>query len=312
MLCLCYSSYLRASFSLLSRTLLISPHRSLEAFARICVSGFLFDPEISLTSLLRSPFQGQSESYPTSPAGPPHSAAIARSGSLSQGPLQRGNTITKKLSKLTSTLLRPFTLAPTTSPYPNLPPASQVTLTNDNPPTNFVADKMHTAQQVHGALRDTKPTFFSNALRSDKSDVISLPFQLSITQIKDKAHRNIPYLRQSWTRIDFIAIVSFWIMFALAMTGVERGAHHIGVFRAMSVIRTARLLSITSGTTVSLLAMCFGCLVSLLLYTDHYAFFENCSTTPDQSSLFCPFCDGALFVRVFFPPFWPPYSCNSP
>jgi hypothetical protein len=48
-----------------------------------------------------------------------------------------------------------------------------------------------------------------------------------------------------------VAIVSFWICFGLAMGGVERGQYHIGVFRAMSVIRTARLLTVTSGTTVS-------------------------------------------------------------
>lgn len=48
-----------------------------------------------------------------------------------------------------------------------------------------------------------------------------------------------------------VAILSFWAMFALATTGLERGQHHIGLFRAMSVVRTARLLAVTSGTTVS-------------------------------------------------------------
>jgi hypothetical protein len=44
----------------------------------------------------------------------------------------------------------------------------------------------------------------------------------------------------------------------LAEVGVERGGtHHLGVFRAMSVLRTARLLAISSGTTVSF--FCEGC-----------------------------------------------------
>lgn len=88
-------------------------------------------------------------------------------------------------------------------------------------------------------------------MRSDNDDSIALPFRLSVQHIHDKVKRGLPYLRQSWNRIDFVAIVSFWIMFALATTGVERGRYHIGLFRAMSVIRTARLLTITSGTTVS-------------------------------------------------------------
>jgi voltage-dependent calcium channel len=273
MLCLCYLLYLRASFTLLQ--ILLKTNfllaLSLEAFARICVTGFLFDPEVSLSSLFRSPFRHHSEPYPTTPAGPPHSAALGRLGSLSHGPLGRGNTITKRFSRFSSALLSPFALAPAAkSPSPYSPysasflAASEVTLTNDMAPTNSVADKiMQTAQRAQSTLRDA--TFFSNALRSDKSDTISLPFQMSVDTLRDKAHRNLPYLRQSWTRIDFIAIVSFWITFALATTGMERGTYHIGLFRAMSVIRTARLLSITSGTTVSLFCVFFllGLLIAL-------------------------------------------------
>ncbi|EGN97267.1 hypothetical protein SERLA73DRAFT_110442 [Serpula lacrymans var. lacrymans S7.3] len=135
---------------------------TLEAFARICVSGFLFDPEIRVS-------------------------AIKLANSISHPPKHIRNP--------------------------------------------------------------SQPTFFSKALRSDQTDVISLPFRLNISHAHEKVHRNVPYLRQSWTRIDFVAIVSFWISFILAMTHVERGTYHIGAFRAMSVLRTARLLAITSGTT---------------------------------------------------------------
>lgn len=237
---------------------------SLEAFARICVSGFLFDPEISITALFRSPSQAHSEPYPSTPHGPPHSAAITRFGSLSRGPLHRGNTITRRLSRYSSILLRPFALAPAaTSPYPNTPAASTVALTNDTYPNSRVPQTA-----IH---RDpSRSTSFSNILRPDKSDIITLPFQLSMNNMRDKSRRNLPYLRQSWTRIDFVAIISFWITFALAMSGLERGRYHIGIFRAMSVIRTARLLSITSGTTVSvfsmflLLDLLLGCLQTIM------------------------------------------------
>ena len=108
-------------------------------------------------------------------------------------------------------------------------------------------------QNAHSHMRNpSEPSFLSKALRSDNpSDTIALPFRLSVEDSRNQTQRNLPYLRHSWTRIDFIAIVSFWITFALASTGMERNPEfHIGVFRAMSVLRTARLLAITSGTTV--------------------------------------------------------------
>ncbi|KAF7416082.1 calcium channel protein [Pleurotus ostreatus] len=157
---------------------------TLEAFARICVSGLLFDPEI-----------------PSVPSD----------------------------IDLTST-----------STYP--PPAYPL------PP---VAEKMlSTADGAQKNMRDTG--FLGNVLRSDRPrpETLSLPFKLSIQHARGKTDRNIPYLRHSWSRIDAVAIVSFWISFWLATGGAERGAgNHIEVFRAMSVIRTARLLTITSGTT---------------------------------------------------------------
>ncbi|KAI6144232.1 Ion transport protein-domain-containing protein [Pisolithus tinctorius] len=96
-------------------------------------------------------------------------------------------------------------------------------------------------------------TFFSRALRSDiptsGSEVMALPFRLNIQFARQKLARNVPYLRQSWGRIDFIAVIAFWVAFVLASVGVERGTYHIGIFRALSVLRIARLLAITSGTT---------------------------------------------------------------
>ncbi|KAJ7112947.1 Ion transport protein-domain-containing protein [Mycena epipterygia] len=83
-------------------------------------------------------------------------------------------------------------------------------------------------------------------------ETLALPFRLSITNAADQTRRNAPYLRHSWSRIDALAIVAFWASFALATFGVERGEHHIRVFRALSALRTARLLTITSGTTAIL------------------------------------------------------------
>lgn len=57
------------------------------------------------------------------------------------------------------------------------------------------------------------------------------------------------FLRHSFNRLDFIAVVSFWISFALALTGAE-SEQHIYVFRMLSCLRILRLLGLTSGTSV--------------------------------------------------------------
>jgi voltage-dependent calcium channel len=59
------------------------------------------------------------------------------------------------------------------------------------------------------------------------------------------------FLRHSFVRLDFIAVVSFWISFVLALSRVESD-RHIYVFRMLSALRILRLLGLTSGTSVIL------------------------------------------------------------
>ncbi|KAF2842438.1 calcium channel-like protein subunit Cch1 [Patellaria atrata CBS 101060] len=63
------------------------------------------------------------------------------------------------------------------------------------------------------------------------------------------AHR--AFLRHSFNRLDFLAVVSFWISFCISVFGVEH-SRHAYVFRMLSCLRILRLLSLTSGTTVIL------------------------------------------------------------
>jgi voltage-dependent calcium channel len=58
------------------------------------------------------------------------------------------------------------------------------------------------------------------------------------------------FLRHGFNRLDFIAVVSFWIAFVVGVTGVEADVH-VYVFRMMSCLRILRLLSLTNGTAVS-------------------------------------------------------------
>ncbi|KAG2356552.1 Ion transport protein-domain-containing protein, partial [Suillus spraguei] len=182
-----------------------------EAVARICVSGFLLDPEVQISAFF----------------------------------------VPSTSTSFYDRISRPFKLSKAT-PSRSMP---HIVVG----PSNFLRGASH--QEIQAIVDEpsprthlrnpSQPTFFSRALRSDQTppDVISLPFRLNIDDARDKLYRNLPYLRQSWGRIDFIAILSFWLSFALAMAGVERGSHHVAAFRAMTVLRIARLLTITSGTT---------------------------------------------------------------
>jgi len=58
------------------------------------------------------------------------------------------------------------------------------------------------------------------------------------------------FLRHSLNRIDFLAVVCFWISLILSITGIE-GSRHLYVFRMLSCLRILRLLYLTNGTTVS-------------------------------------------------------------
>ncbi|KAI5291468.1 calcium channel protein [Ascosphaera aggregata] len=62
------------------------------------------------------------------------------------------------------------------------------------------------------------------------------------------------FLRHSFNRLDFIAVASYWIAFALAASHVET-SRHIYVFRMMSCLRILRLMSLTTGTSVILLSL---------------------------------------------------------
>ncbi|KAK8250231.1 calcium-channel protein CCH1 [Phyllosticta capitalensis] len=63
------------------------------------------------------------------------------------------------------------------------------------------------------------------------------------------AHR--AFLRHSFNRLDFVAVVSFWISFVISAFGLE-STSHVYVFRMLSCLRILRLLGLTSGTSVIL------------------------------------------------------------
>ncbi|KAK9771810.1 putative EF-hand domain-containing protein [Seiridium cardinale] len=59
------------------------------------------------------------------------------------------------------------------------------------------------------------------------------------------------FLRHGFNRLDFTAVVSFWITFVLSITGIEM-EYHMFIFRMMSCLRIVRLLALTNGTAIIL------------------------------------------------------------
>lgn len=59
------------------------------------------------------------------------------------------------------------------------------------------------------------------------------------------------FLRHSFNRLDFVAVVSFWISFVLTLGHYET-LYHIYIFRMLSCLRILRLLGLTTGTSIIL------------------------------------------------------------
>lgn len=92
-----------------------------------------------------------------------------------------------------------------------------------------------------------------NRLNTKQVMLSEAPFEEAVMRQRDIIIDNRPYLRHSWHRIDMVAVVSFWISFGLAMTKQEvTESRHLYLFRALSILRTTRLLVITSGTATIL------------------------------------------------------------
>ncbi|EXJ66309.1 uncharacterized protein A1O5_10461 [Cladophialophora psammophila CBS 110553] len=59
------------------------------------------------------------------------------------------------------------------------------------------------------------------------------------------------FLRHSFNRLDFVAVVSYWISFVMQISGVENSSH-VYVFNMLSCLRILRLLGLTAGTSIIL------------------------------------------------------------
>ncbi|KAI9373064.1 Ion transport protein-domain-containing protein [Aspergillus egyptiacus] len=87
---------------------------------------------------------------------------------------------------------------------------------------------------------------FTGGLNSMEQQLADDPLQKRRIRL---AHR--AFLRHSFNRLDFVAVVSYWVAFVLSLSG-EESRHRLYVFRMLSCLRILRLLALTSGTSVIL------------------------------------------------------------
>ena len=249
---LCSLRFLQACPSIYALSL--SPtdtSRSFEAFARICVSGLILDPEVPVSSLFTSPSVA-SQVHPNTAAAIYRPTQATSSHSTTQ--LGRKATLLHRIRDFYGNVTRPFALS---NPPPGYDASPMGANSAVNSTVNLIASappgrrRTNTGAPLLEKMPSSSSNVTANTAYTQKPGVLILPFQFSINRARGVTRRNLPYLRHSWTRTDAVSLISFWVSFVLAQTGIERGKYHIGLFRALSVLRTARLLTITSGTTVS-------------------------------------------------------------
>ncbi len=71
-------------------------------------------------------------------------------------------------------------------------------------------------------LGNTPPSGSQHVRRTSIPIPEELPFTTAFAHSRSLAHRGVPYLRHSWSRVDALAIVCFWAAFSLSAVGFER------------------------------------------------------------------------------------------
>ncbi|KLO12110.1 hypothetical protein SCHPADRAFT_875932 [Schizopora paradoxa] len=245
---------------------------SLEALARIVTTGFILDPEVPISALFKSPFSSVSATYISSPAAvsqdPQHTSFTNQSTSafgvsVGRSNSQNGRTFNSVLRQLRRNIVRPFALAHHHEQSTSIidPMQSTTTLTA-TPSANTLTEKP--------------------SLGNDEKEYLGLPFRLSVYTAQDHIVRNVPYLRHSWNRIDFIAILCFWVTFGLAEGGIERGSFE-GSFR-----RSCYLSATLGQPNISLSDQrCGGFIDPQTLNVTGYITEDN-TTSPTAKGYICP------------------------
>ncbi|SCV68841.1 BQ2448_962 [Microbotryum intermedium] len=134
-----------------------------------------------------------------------------------------------------STIQRHFTVR-----QPSLSPSAS------DPSLDFDAKEVPSPPEPFHPSRAANTSTTSTLLSRD----FKAPFSDSFGRQRDIMYSRA-YLRHSWNRLDVVAVFSFWIAFGLSIGGIKT-TDGVYLFRAMSVLRSMRLLGVTTGTSTIL------------------------------------------------------------
>lgn len=153
-----------------------------------------------------------------------------------------------------------------------------------NPPEYSTINR---EQGLKGALADKYRAVFAperkSSLRVPRTTLFEAPTVLrsfttlqgsevmTVEQAQRQQLARRAFLRHSFNRLDFLAVVSFWAAYLIGLLGVE-SENHLYVFRMMSCLRILRLLALTNGTAVSTISQ-----LELLYanFSDHFTELEK-------------------------------------
>ena len=157
--------------------------------------------------------------------------------------LETANTSTVSMKRIDSTEMNGLRNAKTAS-IGNRHDTKQIGFNGVNGPST----PLYPPRSLKTTPRTKSTAAFEMGTATQYGDI---PFMQTVnSQRQSHAFNRRAYLRNSWNRLDLLAVASFWISFALAMSGTE-GRKHVYVFRALSTLRVARLLTVTVGTSVN-------------------------------------------------------------
>lgn len=223
---------------------------TIEMSMKIVAYGFIDD---------RAAFEGQGIEYPCSKG-----TKLILGSAL----VKFSRALWTRCSAKFSARPRPHTTETTTEYFPGS--SEPLNYASESWQADLGAIKNFTHFDVHRKYSPTSLDFSQNrSTRSDLSqhynDSSSLSEDANTSGIRTLTHLNTlmiqppriqknfhrAYLRSSWSRIDFISIVCFWISLPLSINRYD-AKHQIFVFRALSCIRILRLCNLSTGTSTVL------------------------------------------------------------
>lgn len=121
----------------------------------------------------------------------------------------------------------------------------------------FIPQRRHGGKGVESATMPDTPDAQPSIIRSFTTNKFQ-PDQPGHSRAAQRARlARRAFFRHSFNRLDFLAVVSFWISFLLSMVQVQ-SSRHVYLFQMLSCLRILKLLGLTSGTSVSTcFAYCF-------------------------------------------------------